>query len=55
MGDCAMKISFTGTPEEQAHVTDTVFRSGLGILAMNEKGATLESLYMELTSGDDVR
>lgn len=55
MGDCAMKISFTGTPEEQAHVTDTVFRSGLGVLAMNEKGATLESLYMELTSGDDVR
>ena len=55
MGSCSLKISFTGTPEQQAHVAETVFRSGLGILAMNEKGVNLESLYMELTSGDDVR
>lgn len=49
MGDCSFRIAFSGSPEQQAHVTDTVFRSGLGILAMNEKGADLESLYMELT------
>ncbi len=55
MGDCSLKVTFSGTAEQQAHVTDQVFRSGLGVLAMNEKGANLESLYMELTSGEDVK
>ncbi len=55
MGDCSAKVTFSGTPDQQAHVTDTVFRSGLGVLAMNEKGANLESLYMELTEGDGSR
>lgn len=55
MGDCSLRVSFTGTREQQAHVTDVVFRSGLGVLAMNEKGANLESLYMELTQGDEVQ
>ncbi len=55
MGDCGIKVEFTGTPEQQAHIGDVLFKSGLGVLAMNEKGANLEALYMELTSGDDVR
>ena len=55
MGDCGLKVEFTGTPEQQAHIGDVLFKSGLGVLAMNEKGANLEALYMELTSGDDVR
>ena len=55
MGDCSLRVTFTGTPEQQAHLTETVFRSGLGVLAMNEKGANLESLYMELTEGDEVK
>ena len=46
---------FAGTTEDQAHVTETAFRSGLGILALNEKGADLESLYMELTKGDEIQ
>lgn len=56
MGDCTLRVTFTGTPEQQAALTDLVFRSGLGVLAMNERGASLESLYMELTDGEgDVR
>lgn len=55
MGGHAVKVSFSGTPEQQAHVADTLFRSGLGILAMNEKGVNLESMYMELTKEDEVR
>lgn len=55
MGDCGLKVEFIGTPEQQAHIGDVLFKSGLGVLAMNEKGANLEALYMELTSGDDVR
>ncbi len=54
MGDCSLRVYFDGTPEQQARLTEEVFRSGLGILAMNEKGANLESLYMELTSGEEV-
>ena len=55
MGEYTLKLEFSGSTEEQAHVTDTAFRSGLGILAMNEKGADLESLYMELTKGDEIQ
>ncbi len=55
MGEFSVKLEFSGTIEEQAHVTEMAFRSGLGILALNEKGANLEDLYMELTKGGDVQ
>lgn len=55
MGECSLRVTFQGSAEQQAQIADTVFRSGLGMLAMNEKGANLESLYMELTSGDEVK
>lgn len=55
LGDRSLKLEFAGSTEDQAHVTDTVFRSGVGVLSMNEKGADLESLYMELTKGDEVQ
>ena len=54
-GDCSVSIEFTGTTEQQEHVVDMVYGSGLGIVAVNEKGADLESLYMDMTRGEDVR
>ncbi len=55
LGECAVKLEFAGTMEEQASLTAAAFSTGLGILSMNEKGADLESLYMDLTKGDEVR
>lgn len=55
MGDCSLRVTFSGTPDQQSALTETVFRTGLGVLSMNEKGASLESLYMGLTDGGDVR
>ncbi len=55
LGECAVKLEFAGTMEEQACLTAAAFSTGLGILSMNEKGADLESLYMDLTKGDEVR
>ena len=51
-GDCTISVGFKGTPEQQAAVTKAVFDSGAGVLSMNEKGASLESFYMELTEGE---
>ena len=51
LGPKNLRIGFSGTMEDQSHVTETVFRSGVGVLSMNEKGADLESLYMHLTQG----
>ena len=48
-GENTLVIEFAGTPEQQALVTRAVFDSGAGVLSMNERGATLESMYMELT------
>ena len=48
-GENTVVIEFAGSPEQQAEVTRAVFESGAGILSMNERGATLESMYMELT------
>ncbi len=48
-GENTLVIEFAGTPEQQALVTKAVFETGAGILSMNERGATLESMYMELT------
>ena len=55
MGDYTLKLEFSGSTEDQAHVNEVAFRSGLGILALNEKGANLEDLYMELTKGDEIQ
>ena len=55
LGECAVKLEFSGSMEEQAELTSAAFATGLGILSMNEKGADLESLYMDLTKGDEVR
>lgn len=54
-GECEVHVKFSGTSEEQEHLVDLVYSSGLGIMSVSEKGADLESLYMELTKGDDVR
>lgn len=54
-GDCSISVEFTGNNEQQEHIVDMVYDSGLGIVAVNEKGADLESLYMDLTRGDGVR
>ncbi len=55
LGECAIKLEFAGSMEEQACLAAAAFSTGLGILSMNEKGADLESLYMDLTKGDEVR
>lgn len=55
MGDHSVKVSFDGTTDQQAELTGMVFASGLGVLAVNESGADLESLYMELTKGDEIQ
>ncbi len=48
-GDNTVVIEFDGTPDQQAEVTRAMFESGAGVLWINEKGATLESMYMEMT------
>jgi len=50
-----LRLSFNGTNEQQAEVNDFMFNSGLGIMSINEEGADLESLYMELTKGGDMQ
>lgn len=55
MGDHTLRLEFSGSLEDQAHVTDVAVGSGLGILEMNERGSNLESLYMELTSGEEIQ
>lgn len=54
-GECSVSVEFSGSTEQQEHVVDLVYDSGLGIVAVNEKGVDLESLYMDMTRGDDVR
>lgn len=55
IGDCSIRITFSGTAEHQAEVIDALCRTGAGILSVNEKGSDLESLYMDLTKEDGVR
>ncbi len=52
---CSVSVEFTGTTDQQDHLVDLIYGSGLRIVTINEKGTDLESLYMDLTSGDDVR
>ena len=54
-GNHLVTMRFQGTPEEQTEVIATAFNSGLGLLSVNESGKDLESLYMELTEGDDIQ
>ncbi len=52
MGDHIVKVSFDGTPEQQAELISVAYSSGLGLMSVNESGKNLESLYMELTEGE---
>ncbi len=51
-GEFTMVLDFLGTPDQQAAIARAVFDSGAGLLFFNEKGATLETMYMDLTEGD---
>jgi len=50
MGDKTSKVVFGGTPEQQADIVDLINSHKLRLLSMNEEGADLESLYMDLTA-----
>ncbi len=54
MGPRSVRFKFTGTDEQQADIADLVQSYKLRMLCMNETGADLESLYMQLTAGDEV-
>lgn len=53
MGDYQLRVKFSGSNDDQANLVDIVCGHGLRLLAMNEKGADLESLYMEMTDGTE--
>jgi len=52
MGEHILKLEFQGSLQQQADVISMAYRSGLGLLSVNEKGKDLEDLYMELTRGE---
>ena len=54
VGDHVVKVSFHGTPEQQAELISVAYGSGLGLLCVNENGRSLEDLYMELTAGEGI-
>lgn len=47
-------VSFSGSEEAQAALVDLIYGYNVGLLSVAEKGADLESLYMELTKNDEV-
>ena len=53
-GERSVKFKFIGSDEQQADIVDMVYRHKLRLLSMNESGADLESLYMQLTEEDEV-
>ncbi len=53
MGDHILKVTFTGTPEQQTELISVAYNSGLGLMSVNESGKNLESLYMEITAGGE--
>lgn len=53
-GERSVKFKFIGTDEQQADIVDMVYRHNLRLLSMNESGADIESLYMQLTEEDEV-
>ncbi len=54
MSDNRVKIEFSGSNNDQAHLADMVIEHKLGLLGMAEKGADIESLYMDLTKDEEV-
>jgi hypothetical protein len=54
VGDHVLRLSFEGTSEEQAEIVSKAYNSGLGLMSVNESGKNLESLYMEMTEGDEI-
>ena len=53
-GEKSVKFRFIGTDEQQADIVDMVYRHKLRLLSMNESGADIESLYMQLTDDGEV-
>lgn len=53
MGDHIIKLEFDGSSEQQADVVSAAYNGGLRLLSVNEHGADLETLYMELTEGEE--
>ena len=53
MGDFEMRITFSGSNEDQAAIVNLIQSAGLKMIAMNEKGMDIEKLYMELTKGGE--
>lgn len=53
MGDKELKVEFNGSNEDQANLVNNIIRHDLGLLSMTEKGADIESMYMELTKNDE--
>ncbi len=54
VGDHVLRLRFDGTSEEQTEIVARAYNSGLGLMSVNESGKNLESLYMELTEGEEV-
>ena len=56
-GDFFVNVKLVGHDAgflQQADIVDMVYRHKLRLLSMNESGADLESLYMQLTEEDEV-
>lgn len=54
VGDKELIVEFNGSIDDQAHLVDIVYQHNLRLLAMNEKGADIETMYMELTKNSEV-
>ncbi|MDY0223923.1 MAG: ABC transporter ATP-binding protein [Candidatus Methanomethylophilaceae archaeon] len=52
MGENKLNVEFTGSTEEQAHLVDIVYKHQLTLVGISEKGADIESLYMDLTKDE---
>ncbi|MCQ2085155.1 MAG: ABC transporter ATP-binding protein [archaeon] len=49
LAERSFSVSFKGSENDQSGLVDMIMKHGLGLLSMEEKGADLESLYMNLT------
>ena len=54
ISDRHLKMTFSGTDEEQVAISDLVYGANLGLICMNVEGADLEQLYMSLTDDGEV-
>ena len=50
--DHVIRLTFAGSSEQQADLVSMAYGGGLRLLSINEKGATLETLYMDATEGE---